>query len=263
MLKPKPRLCPERSERASISRASGSWAANAFSRLLRRISSHPSGSKPNKMPVKGIRAGWTRTKAPRAIPSTANTTEITVSLLEVRLVSACSKSSSMLPNRSTNDSKMPGLSSNGWERMLAVFGLAVLGGRGRADAGQHVEAVFDLVGRFIAQQQHRAAHQGGDSHKRQDRNDQDTQCLVLHHDPFPERAGRQADAGRLEPRHERRPDARGHELAVGPAVLVHPFLVVSVHVLHHDGVLFHADDFGDAGDFAGAALEPAGLHDHD
>ena len=52
MLKPKPRLCPARSERASISRASGSWAAKAFSRRLRRNSSHTSGSEPNARPAK-------------------------------------------------------------------------------------------------------------------------------------------------------------------------------------------------------------------
>ena len=46
MLKPKARLCPARSERASISRASGSWAAKVFSRRLRRNSSHTSGSEP-------------------------------------------------------------------------------------------------------------------------------------------------------------------------------------------------------------------------
>ena len=71
------------------------------------------------------------TTAPRPIPTTASTAEITASLLTVRFVSACSNSRLMLPNRSRNDFEDAGPVSSGWERMLASLACAVLGGRER------------------------------------------------------------------------------------------------------------------------------------
>ena len=66
MLKPKPRLWPARSERASISRASGSCAANAFSRLRRRNSSQQQRQRrQHQAPPAGSATTW----MPRATAS--------------------------------------------------------------------------------------------------------------------------------------------------------------------------------------------------
>ena len=74
MLKPKARLWPARSVRASISRASGNCAANAFRRRLRRNSSHIIGSEPMSNADQRYQCrvnphAWRQTP----IPSTAST----------------------------------------------------------------------------------------------------------------------------------------------------------------------------------------------
>ena len=129
MLKPKPRLCPERSERASISRASGSCAAKAFSRRLRRISSHTSGSTPSRMPHQRHQRGVDAHHGPQADSrSPPAPPRSPASLAMVRFVSACSNSRLMLPNRSTNDcdDARPVVQRLGED--AGFFGRGVLGG---------------------------------------------------------------------------------------------------------------------------------------
>ncbi len=121
MFKPNARPWPARSVRASISRASGSCAANVFSRRRRRNSNHISGNAPMAIATAGSSAGWRCSRTPRAAPTTAMTSEIAANLATVRFVSACWKRRSRLPNRSRNVSTMLGLSSSGWERMLVSF----------------------------------------------------------------------------------------------------------------------------------------------
>ncbi len=123
-LKPKARLCPARRVRAIISRASGSCAAKAFRRFLRRISSHTNGSDPMSTPTSGRSTGWMRAAVPTTTPPSASPPEIIASLVVVRLVSACSNKRPMLPNRWRNDSTMPGPLSSGWERMLLCWARA-------------------------------------------------------------------------------------------------------------------------------------------
>src|SRR6185312_14625425 len=57
---------------------------------------------------------------------------------------------------------------------------------------------------------------------------------ILQQGPLAEEVGRQVAAGVLQPVHERRPDARGDELAEGPAVGVHAQLAEGEDLLHDD-----------------------------
>ena len=170
MLNPKARLWPARSVRASISRASGNCAANAFRRRLRRKAAKQAAASPSATPTNGINAGVdANQRRPAATPTTAMTSEMASKLRDAS--GSCRPAGTadrMLPNRSRNVSTMPGLSSSGWDRMLASLAAAVLAA-GAGDAGQQVEAVFDLAGRLVAQEhERRAADHGGDSDKRQD-----------------------------------------------------------------------------------------------
>ena len=126
MLKPNARLCPDRSVRAIISNASGNCEANAFRRRFRRNNNQQSGTAAIIRPTSGMIAGWTESTTANTSPTTPITAEIAANLAIVRLVSACSNSREMLPNRSKNTCTMPGLSSNGCVRMLASFAAAPL-----------------------------------------------------------------------------------------------------------------------------------------
>src|SRR5215475_4976139 len=75
----------------------------------------------------------------------------------------------------------------------------------------------------------------------------------------PEDVVREVDALRFELLDELRPDAGRLEPALDLAV-DHAGLLEDEHVLHDDGVAFHALDLGDVRDLAGAVLE-AGLVD--
>ena len=170
MLKPKARLCPARSARASISRASGSWAAKAFSRRLRRNSSQTSGSDAHQQcPPSGIRAGWMlQHEPPGRIPATASTAEIAASLATVRVVSACSNSRSMLPKRSRNDSSEAGPVVQRLGEDAGLLQPAVLGRPAprRRSAGRG--GPRSCCAGLSRSSKAAAAHQGGDSHKRHD-----------------------------------------------------------------------------------------------
>ncbi len=100
MFMPKPRLCPARSERAIISKASGSCAAKARSRFRRRKSTHKSGTLPKTSATSGISTGWITITTASAIPAAARTPAIIARRLMVSDVSACSSSKRMLPKRS-------------------------------------------------------------------------------------------------------------------------------------------------------------------
>ena len=56
-------------------------------------------------------------------------------------------------------------------------------------------------------------------------------------------------------------NASGFEVSVGASIFVDAILHEFEDILHDDDIAFHADDFGDVGNFSGAALKAAGLDD--
>ena len=135
-------------------------------------------------------------------------------------VSACSNSTvDVAEPLEAARSSSSGPSSSGWARTLASFNRPSLAAAGvSAPVSRSRRSSMRWPG-FLQQRASRRRRRG----RRPPRTpsmpiSSGLTLLVLQHHPLAEGAGGQPDAGRLQPRHERRPHAGGDELAVGPAV---------------------------------------------
>ncbi len=207
-LKPDARLCPARSARASISRASGSCAAKAFRRLR----------PPQQQPQQRQRRPATRRPAAarrRDEPADASTHEradarpCTPEMQQKlrrgqRRVGLLEQQAQMLPKRVDESPRtMPGAVVQRLRPGRCSLSKPSLAGAAALDAGQQVEAVLDLAWsacrgaagpRRPPGRRRRRTRRWQSAIQQRDHGHGD---LVLQHDALAEGAGRQAHAGRL------------------------------------------------------------------
>ena len=201
MLKPKPRLCPDRSDRAIISRASGNWAAKLFQPSFaphqhpdQRQAAHDHGHQrhQHRINANGKRQYPADNRHAHRNQQQLHDRQRCVGLLEQH-VDVAEPFEESLENAGRVVQR---LGQNAFASTPRPWR------RGRL-CRSTVEPVFDAADGLVAHQQGHAQHDHGDADERDcGDNNEIRHALILQHDAFAEGACRQPHAGRFQPRHE-------------------------------------------------------------